>query len=376
MTTQNTTTNVRDIVIAGAAAEGHGALTGWQGAGTLTRAEILEMLAAAELPESWAPGIKSDLAHAANAVAHPGSGFLCRRAETPRKTRKTARDYRARWIVMRSPDGDVGEQAGEIVLVAELRDGSNDLYVANLPEVEALAVSIRANYAAARAAEVYSAVDITRWLRDVLTLRCRSARFGGCYYVPREGRDVASRLLSAVSVRWGTAWIAPLLPVASSAELAAGIARGFSEDVAMVAADLETAREVARQGKRSEVSPTVAARLLRELDDVSERAQGYVPLCGDTLNETKAQAAALREILRGLAGAGAARFAQLDMEPVADLEPVREVRTYAARGADAALNARRQAAQGVALEQHLADDWTPPGLTSSIDAYRRSLELA
>jgi hypothetical protein len=64
------------------------------------------------------------------------------------------------------------------------------------------------------------------------------------------------------------------------------------------------------------------------------------------------------------------------MEPVADLEPVREVRTYAARGADAALNARRQAAQGVALEQHLADDWTPPGLTSSIDAYRRSLELA
>jgi hypothetical protein len=390
MTQTNSTSNTQTdstIVLAGAAAEGHGALAGWRGQGRIDRAQLLAALAEAGLPEEWAPRAKSAVGHAGTVVERCShTGLIARRARKAAWERDPEgakrRDYAARWLVAvsrASVAGEVGASVGTTVLVAELRDASDDLVVthADHPDWVALAERVRAEYRAARDAETLESHDVTEWLRRVLVERCGAARFGACLYVPRAGREVAERLSAALSTRWGQEWISPLLPVATSAQLAAGLARGLEHDAAQVAAELVSERADARRKQRTDVSPATAARVLSLAAQVADRADRYEPLCGAAaLAPVRAALAALRAELEPLAGAAAQRFSLLELGDAPEIAaaPVPARPASARAAADRALEERRAAARAEAAPEVVLDrDWTPPGLRLSGEDYVRSL---
>ncbi len=327
--TTNTNTNTpafSRLALAGAAAEGSGALTGWSGLGSLARAIIIQILIDAGLPVEWAPKSKSDVGYAGNAISSlKNLGFIVRRARGAKWGRTSAytastREYRARWIVAANTavDAEIGAAAGRVVLTAELRDDSDEIHLVG---DEALTARVKADFETARDNELYRAGDITSWLRSVLIRHCGAARYAMGYYIPSTGRADAARLVEAVASRWGCNWACPLLPVANSTELRIGIARGFADEVATVARSLQSAREAARkEDKTSEISAAVAARLLRELSDVDGRADAYRVLCGDdALVDAIAQLKTLHAELAPLADDASMRFAllELDVAPVA-----------------------------------------------------------
>lgn len=321
MTNTNTNTPAFNrLALAGAAAEGSGALTGWSGLGSLARAIIIQILIDAGLPVEWAPKSKSDVGYAGNAISSlKNLGFIVRRARGAKWGRTSVytaatREYRARWIVAANTavDAEIGAAAGRVVLTAELRDDSDEIHLVG---DEALAARVKADFETARDNELYRAGDITSWLRSVLIRHCGAARYAMGYYIPSTGRADAARLVEAVAARWGCNWACPLLPVANSTELRIGIARGFADEVATVARSLQSAREAARkEDKTSEISAAVAARLLRELSDVDGRADAYRVLCGDdALVGAIAQLKTLHAELSPLADDASMRFALLEL---------------------------------------------------------------
>ena len=114
MTTNNTpNVSSNPLVIAGS--YGEGALTGWQGCGTLTREQIIAALADAGLPAEWAPKSKSAIGYAGQVLsAYRNRGIIVRRARAAKWSdeSKTVRAYRARWIVAQAHTANgVGDTA-------------------------------------------------------------------------------------------------------------------------------------------------------------------------------------------------------------------------------------------------------------------------
>jgi hypothetical protein len=144
-----------------------------------------------------------------------------------------------------------------------------------------LAATVGGIFDELRDAEVYQAGDVTDWMQRFLR-GLGATRFGVGYYVPNAGRTRANAVCASLASRWGTAWICPLLPVATTEELRQGIARGFSEDVQACVASFVVASGAAKaEGK--ELSGGEANRLLRVLGDISERVVSYRGLCGDDI---------------------------------------------------------------------------------------------
>lgn len=349
MTQTNQSPSLSQLVVAGASAEGHGVLCGWWGRGSLSLADVRAILAEADLPADWAPAARSAVAHAGASLSHPGAGLVVRRAESARR-RDGRRDYAARWVVVGGLDaaGDPGELAGRVRLVAEIRDGSDELHISTSDDAgaRALAARVAAGYRARRDAEALDASDVSDWLAGVLQRRLGGARLGKCWYVPAPSRQAAARLVGIVSARWGSDWM-PCLPVATSEELAQGLVRGFAEEVEAVGAALDRERQDAGERGAEEISTRVAQRLLRELDDLSDRAAGYAALCGDAaVGPLRARVREMGEVLRALAGGAAARFALLEMgEDRFSREVVEDGARAVSRAADEALEARRATAR-------------------------------
>lgn len=318
MTANNT--NIADIIVAGSIAEGNGALAGWSGLGTMTRIGIIASIEEAQDATGLAvlsapflaPSAKSDVGHAGEALRSLNqTGFIVRAARGARwetNGLKKSRAYRARWtvVIADASAAKVGEAAGRVVLTAELHDGDSELRLEGHPD---LAAQVGERYVASRDAEVYSAGDVTAWLSRVLINTFGCARFAVGYFVPPASRTAVEALCSALAARWGRAWICPLLPVADSDQLRAGLARGFSDEIARVERSVDGA-----EGK-GKLTETTAAAFLRELADVDQRADAYRALCGDAaMAPAIAKLAALSERLREIASDAAVRFALLDLD--------------------------------------------------------------
>ena len=333
----------REVILAGASAEGSGALVGWSGLGSLSRSEILAALAAAGLPAEWAPRSKSATAHAGEVVGRLNlRGYVSRRAKaSDRRPGERRRDWAARWSVFRvdASSAQIGEAAGSVVLTVELGRESDELRLGGDPRLSA---EVDREYRDLRDGEVYQAGDVTSWLARLLRERCGATTLGVGYYVPTGGREVASRIAGALAERWGCGWIHPLLPVATSDELRVGIARGLADEVRKVRASLESQRETARGENRADVAPGVAGALLRSLESAQDRLAAYRILCGDDVIAPVAAAIrALHAELGALVDDASLRFALLDLS-IPPAAPVVESRPAPAeRAADAALAARR-----------------------------------
>lgn len=306
-----------NIIIAGQAAEGSGALVGWSGQGALSRADILAALAAADCPASWAPAAKSCKAHAGQAVRRLDAiGYIvraARRSDTDRAIeRATGRTWEARWIVSRShaSSAEVGDAAGEVELTVELADGE-----LTCKGDSHLSAQVRSIFEALRDAESYQAGDVTTWLARVLINELGATRFGVGYYVPAGSRARANALVTSMSIRWGRAWICPALPVATSDELKMGIVRGLEDDVRAVQAVLVRERSMAREAKKGDMSPATAARLLRSVGEMSERVGAYRALCGDALvRPVVALLRSLTDDLGAIADATSIRGSLIEMD--------------------------------------------------------------
>lgn len=318
------------LVISGQAAEGQGALAGWRGQGSLTRAAIVQALADAGLPASLAPAAKSARAQAGDAVRRlNGRGFVVRAGKrtAAEKVRERAgeRLWDARWIVSRShaETAEVGDAAGQVVATFEL--WGDDLRGEG-PGIVREVIEI---FEALRDSEIYAAGDVTTWLQRVLYREMGATGYSIGHFVPAQHRASANALCAAMSTRWGRSWSVPLLPVATSDELRAGIARSLADDVAAISDSISAAVISAADEGRSQMTPGRAMQLLRSLSEVAERLAAYRPLCGEAaiapiivrLNE-------LTTGLNALVTDTARRGAMLELDdaprPVAIVEPLVE----------------------------------------------------
>jgi len=358
------------IVVAGSEKYGSGALVGWDGIGALRRSWILEVLEEAHLPLEWAPRAKSAVGHAGQALKRLNlHGYIVRRAKSAGRSSAGARRYQARWTVVRADTAEsaVGDAAGRVVLTVEIRDGSDQLWIegdapADHPQIRgsvSLAAWIEADYRALRDGELYQAGDVTSWIRGILYAHCGAVRFGVGYYVPAGGRDVASRLALSLSRRWGASWICPLLPVATSDELAQGVGRGLHDDVRTVERALATARDKARAESRVDVSAAVAARLLADLATATERTAAYEALFGaECVREARTLAASLRAELESLSDDSSERFALVTADlPATPPQPATQPQRVAPaiRAAEQAAAERRPVAPAPAPVQPAID---------------------
>lgn len=297
-------TAIADIVLAGAS--GSGVIVGWSGSGKLMRADTLQALESAGLPSSWAPGSKSAAAHASAALMGlRNRGYVVRRQAKPDSAD-------ARWLVMRAQlqGGNVGDYAGRIALTVELTGDAMSVQGDDRSLIDA----VTADYTMRLQCEQYSAGEVTAWLRRTLYRQCGATSLGIGYYVPAHGRFNATALCAAVSKVWGIAWIVPPLPVMTSPELQAGLARGFADDVAAIQRSFDNAP--------TELTAVNANKLMAQLERIHERVVAYRALCGDeAIMGPVAAMAALHAKLADIVTTDngvALRFSLLELVPIVE----------------------------------------------------------
>lgn len=278
---------VHGQLVAGAAADGHGVLIGWTGSGDMTRAEMLARLDGAKLPREWAFDAKDPAVQLTRAVRTVAGG----RYNVEQEKKKDAqvvetREWSSRWmLVTRSLDGGakVGEKYGDIALVVTLYTDKPEpeLVFDNGADV-GLVEAVRQEFAARIGAERYVASDITRWLAMTLKTRCHAVRYGGNWYVPRAHRVTAESLVAAFKT-WGADWMDPPLPIATTTQLAQGLANGLMREVDEELRKLEAQRENARektQDPKVDVGERAASSFMLRLRQIGERVCAYEKLLG------------------------------------------------------------------------------------------------
>ena len=285
---------VNGDLLAGDAATGHGILTGWHGQRELIREKLLDVAAVAEIPREWLPPVKDAGVQLGRAVQEVGGvAYLAKPVRKgPRIEGQEPPAWSARWTLVTRPtsDDDVipGQKYGTVALVATLyqseelgprlafeRDQSD-------PRTYALVTAIEQAFEARIAQQRYTAADITKWLGDTLRRRLGAIRYGGNWYVPRETRDVAAALLDAVRMTgWGVNWMHPALPIATSAELATGLAISLQNEVQDVMTTLEQARQYARDAGRPDVGPRAVANYQERFKEIEARIRKAAHLLGE-----------------------------------------------------------------------------------------------
>lgn len=321
---------VHGQLVAGGAAEGHGVLIGWTGSGDMTRVEMLARLDAAKLPREWAFDAKDanvQLTRAVRTVA--GGRYNCEQEKKKDVQIVESREWASRWmLVSKTIEGEtkVGSHYGDIALVVTL--------YSDKPEPElmfdqggdaGLIEAVKQEFATRIGAERYISSDITRWLQITLKTRCAAVRYGGNWYVPRKHRGTAESLVAAFK-SWGADWMDPPLPIASTAQLAQGLANGLMREVDDELRRLEAQRENVREksnDQSADVGEKAASSFMIRLRQIGERVCAYEQLLGvDMMSscQTKIRTA-MGELSQLIEGAGTVeRFAAVWDEIAFDIE--------------------------------------------------------
>lgn len=305
---------VHGDVVAGAVAEGNGILTHWSGSGPLTRGKIADLATVAGLPETWLPKprepkTQANLAVKGVAAEEKLTVIVEKRGKDWRKADVA---YDARWrVIAPSVTGEAGEAAGTISLVVTLDEGA-----LSFTGDETIAAKIEDAFAGLVADEIFQAGHVTAWLSEVLKDRLGGVKYGGCWYVPKETRETAERLINAVSAEWGSDWMNPPTPIATSAQLARGIANGLAAEVDVTLFQLGRDNEACVTGK---IGEKAAVTYLRKFKAHAARVAAFEQLLGEALvKESKKKVEDAIEKLDGLLddGLGTAKRFELIWEEV------------------------------------------------------------
>lgn len=297
-------------LVAGAM-QGTGALIGWVGKHSMDRAAIVKALEgiARVLP----PRPASAKAHAGQVMSRlTREGFVVRVARGQATTKGVSK-----WTVGQvNHSSTVGGSLGNTTMTVTLT-AAGELQI----EGEAsFANQIRVDYQALVAAERYQAGDVTAWLSGALRYWFDAVRFGALgYYIPARHVEAAGQLCKAIAdAGFGSDWVLPALPVATSDQLRDGIVRGLTGEVDDLMARLATERATAKAAKDNalisaseitalvgrhkavqaanaltgDIGPTRAATFLKDLRAIGARIVAY----GQVLGEERIAAA--RESVR------------------------------------------------------------------------------
>lgn len=291
-TTANADGHVKHTeVVAGARTQASGIFLGFGGQGSMTRAELAAVLAAAQMPAEWLPAAKSAHAQAGRIVGELSRhGYIVRAARTPVKNGKPMktdeRGWVARWNVGQAILGsNVGGAYGTTLLVVSLLPGGE----LKIEGREDLALSVRAGFDAACSGEVYAAADVTSWLQATLIGRFRACAVGGNWYVRRRFAADAERLCTELAKHWGRNWLLPAIPMATTEELCVGLVKNFAGEVDAVLKtyrdELAEAKKEARDAGKPDRDVLLGTRraktLLAEIRTLAERAVGFGAMFGD-----------------------------------------------------------------------------------------------
>ena len=264
-------------LVAGAAADGNGILTHWTGAGAETLATLGEYCDAAEVPAKYRPKAKKPETQANLAVNEVGIelGLTVRREKKKDLVHGDAA-YDRRWFLSEpNHAAGAGESAGTVVLVVTL-DGDTLKFDVQTEAAEKIA----ARFLDLCGREVLQAGHITSWLGGYIRDCLGGVRYGGSWYVPRETRGKAEKLISTFAPKWGSEWMNPPLPIATSAQLAAGIAAGLKAEVDATLTELDSAAAATKEKK---VGEKAAVNYLSKFRAHGERVLAYGQLLGEDL---------------------------------------------------------------------------------------------
>lgn len=300
----------RGAIVAGAAAEGFGALVSWDGLREQTRATHLAIAKAHGVEP-----LKPQSLHAQLGVAVRGwnqRGYVVR--ATMRTKGAAGYDFKVRYVIG-TPNFKTGDDSlGDKVLTVTLEnDGATVTYDAHTSEGSALVPGIKAEVERLCAGEVYKAGAITDWLVGYLSSQHAAVRCWGGYYVRRASVPAVEAFLQAVKDSgWGRNWGLPALPIATSAQLLSGLSNGLIEECNAVLAELDAKRHAAIEAGKLDVSPGTAAALLVKLDKVSEKCKAHAELLGSAhVADVQRCINECRETLRPLADDTSQRFANI-----------------------------------------------------------------
>lgn len=279
--------NTNDMV-AGAAAEGYGVLVGWSGSGELTRGRLVQIATsvpgfdAAWLPSAKDPGVQLTRAiHAAQSGMYGAE----RVAKSSWRADLEPREWSSRWLLVRradSADTSLGASYGSIALRATLYVTATGHDLDLETAVDGLAAAVRSDFDRRVDAEIYAAADVTAWLADTIRDRLDGVRYGGNWYIPRRTRALVSALCEAFrAVGWGRAWMTPALPIATSSQLAIGLANGLADEAGEIGGEIRAARDKAIAANRADIGDRAAENFVARLRDVGRRMATYANLLGD-----------------------------------------------------------------------------------------------
>lgn len=255
-------------VVAGSVAEGNGILTHWSGSGPLTVAQITAIGDAAGIPSAWLPRAKDSKTYANHAVAQVGRALGFSVTKEKRDWSKEDQSYDHRWRLYTTADGAfVGDAAGTVALVVSLKAG-----LLTCEGHEEASELIAHAYADLLGREVLQAGHITTWLGNLIRDRLDGVKYGGCWYVPRHNRALAERIVDAfAAAQWGSDWMNPPTPIATSAQLARGIANGLATEVDATLVLLDSDNAACAQTAAT-FNPLAADNARKPLGHIGEKA--------------------------------------------------------------------------------------------------------
>lgn len=272
-------------IIAGEAAEGNGVLLAWNGQGELANAAIAPVASEHGIPPMTTRSAHAHLGAAVDALRH--RGYVARVVRGGK-----AGDAKVRWKVGKGrPDGQPGDSFGTQVLEISLVN-DRPVFVhggTGSPELDAegrhLAEEVAAEFTRTVGEELHPPGDVTAWLANTLRTEYQAIRMGGAWYVPAAHAERAEALCCAVSLAgggWGADWMLPAIPVVTTDQLRAGIARSALAEVTALGGDLAQRRLDAVRAGRKDVGPRSCRGYLDQIDALSKRLDGFAVLTGES----------------------------------------------------------------------------------------------
>jgi hypothetical protein len=329
----------RDLIAGAIAADGWLQVS-WTGAGSTEHGKVTDGLIAIER-ESDAPGVPSAEHYAGLAV----DTLRGRDWDVKRLSKSaTPAGVKATWLVGRALGGDraalPGDAYGTAELFVDLVEGDAESGLLKFRGNPRLADMVRDAYSASVASVALTSRVLTPWLGRVLRTRHGAVKRGHVWYVPPGHATAVRALIAAISPLWGDH---ETISVTTGPDLFSSLTRGLTVEAQAIADDYaeqtikarEAAREKAREKaakrhnaseayidaegeaayKRATVSPTIAARLLREIGTVAARVAGYETVLGaESVTNAKALINDLRRALEPLTDDTALRGAMLELE--------------------------------------------------------------
>lgn len=319
-------------LVAGAAAEGHGIEIGWEGSKEKTHAELKQRMQNANIPDDWMIEAKEPKVQLGRAVKEAaGSAYDCKQEKKKDAQVVEERDWAARWLLVSNvtSGAKVGDKLGDIALVVTLYTDKPEPELVFDEESNAeLRDEVKKQFESRIAAQLYTAADITAWLKTLIKKQLGGVKLGRNWYVPRKHRATAERLVAALDKWWGEDWVNPPLPIATSAQLAQGLANGLQREVDDELRKLETERDYAQKNGRSDIGAKRAESFLLQLRRIAERVAQYQALIGEELvasckEKVRIAQAELSSVIEG--ADSVERFASMWEEVLFDIERKGEV---------------------------------------------------